>query len=288
MITRTPFSNMKRKVFFLSDSTGMTAENLGKSLLAQFPQIQFESITRPFVDTLEKARKVAAEINQEAHTSDGRPIVVDTIINKEASQIIQQTDSFYIDVFSTFLSPLETELGVKSSLTVGHHYIFAEDSQSVDEAYMSRIEAVHFALANDDGMQLHRYHEADIILIGVSRTGKTPSSVYLGMQFGIKAANYPLIPDDLEIRKLPQALVDHQSKLFGLTIRPARLAEIRHERKPNSNYASLRNCVDEIKEAETLYRQYRIPYIDTTQLSIEEISARMLQRAGIERRVASL
>ncbi len=288
MITRTPFSNMKRKVFFLSDSTGMTAENLGKSLLAQFPQIQFESITRPFVDTLEKARKVAAEINQEAQISDGRPIVVDTIINTEASQIIQQTDSFYIDVFSTFLSPLENELGVKSSLTVGHHYIFAEDSQSVDEAYMSRIEAVHFALANDDGMQLHRYHEADIILIGVSRTGKTPSSVYLGMQFGIKAANYPLIPDDLEIRKLPQALVDHQSKLFGLTIRPARLAEIRHERKPNSNYASLRNCVDEIKEAETLYRQYRIPYIDTTQLSIEEISARMLQRAGIERRVASL
>jgi len=266
----------------------MTAENLGKSLLAQFPQIQFESVTKPFVDTPEKARKIALEINREVQTSANRPIVVDTIVNTDASQIIQATNCFYIDVFSTFLSPLEKELGVKSSDTVGHHSIFAEDSQSVDQAYVQRIEAVHFALANDDGMHLHRYNQADIILIGVSRTGKTPSSVYLGMQFGIKAANYPLVPDDLELKKLPPALSDHKSKLFGLTIRPARLSEIRNERKPNSNYASLRNCVDEIKMAETLYRQYRIPYIDTTQLSIEEISARMLQRAGIERRVASL
>ncbi|MCL4159671.1 UNVERIFIED_CONTAM: hypothetical protein GTU68_050416 [Idotea baltica] len=153
---------------------------------------------------------------------------------------------------------------------------------------MKRMEAVHFALANDDGMQLNRYHEADIILIGVSRTGKTPTSVYLGMQFGIKAANYPLIPDDLETNKIPNALKDHTRKLFGLTIRASRLAEIRNERKPNSTYASLRNCVDEIRLAETLYRQYRVPYIDTTQLSVEEIAARMLQRAGIERRVASL
>ena len=217
-----------------------------------------------------------------------RPIVIDTIVSEDVSQIIKQTDCFYIDIFSTFLAPLEKELGVSSSLMVGHPAIFQEDSRSVDSAYMDRIEAVHFALANDDGMHLHRYHDADIILIGVSRTGKTPSSVYLGMQFGIKAANYPLIPDDLETNKLPAALIEHQKKLFGLTIRPGRLAEIRHERKPNSVYASLRNCVDEIRQAETLYRQYRIPYIDTTQLSIEEISARMLQRAGIERRVASL
>lgn len=279
---------MKRKVFFLSDSTGMTAENLGKSLLAQFGQIQFESVTKPFIDTPEKAQKIATEINQEAQSMSDRPIVVDTIVNQEASQIIKQTNCYYIDVFSTFLAPLEKELGVKSSHTVGHPAVFREDGQSVDKAYMDRIEAVHFALANDDGMHLHHYGEADIILIGVSRTGKTPSSVYLGMQFGIKAANYPLIPDDLESNKLPKALMDHQKKLFGLTIRAGRLSEIRNERKPNSTYASLRNCVDEIRQAETLYRQYRIPYIDTTQLSIEEISARMLQRAGIERRVASL
>jgi len=279
---------MKRKVFFLSDSTGMTAENLGRSLLAQFPDIQFESVTKPFIDTQEKAQRIANEINQEAQTSAERPIVIDTILNTEASELLRSCDCFYIDIFSTFLSPLEAELGVLSSHTVGHPAIFKEDSRVADENYMQRIDAVHFALANDDGMHLHRYADADIILIGVSRTGKTPSSVYLGMQYGIKAANYPLIPDDLELNRIPDALKDHTKKLFGLTIRPARLAEIRHERKPNSQYAALRTCVDEIRQAEALYRQYRIPYIDTTLLSIEEIAARMLQRAGIERRVASL
>lgn len=262
---------MKRKIFFLSDSTGMTAENLGKSLFAQFPNIKFESATKPFIDTPEKARLVAEQINAESKEMEHRPIVVDTIVSDDVSSIIRETDCFYIDIFSTFLSPLENELGVKSSHTVGHPAIFREDNQTVDKAYMQRIEAVHFALANDDGMHLHRYDQADIILIGVSRTGKTPSSVYLGMQFGIKAANYPLIPDDLESNKLPAALAEHKKKLFGLTIRPARLSEIRNERKPNSTYASLRNCVDEVRQAEVLYRQYRVPYIDTTQLSIEEI-----------------
>jgi len=266
----------------------MTAENLGRSLLAQFSQIQFESVTRPFIDTPEKGQKIAAEINRLAQQSDQRPIVVDTIVNEKVREVIKQTNCFYIDVFSTFLKPLEKELGVMSSHTVGHPAVFREDGQSVDKGYMDRIEAVHFALANDDGMHLDRYHEADIVLIGVSRTGKTPTSVYLGMQFGIKAANYPLIPDDLETSKLPRALVEHQSKLFGLTIRPGRLSEIRAERKPNSTYASLRNCIDELRQAEMLYRQYKIPYIDATQLSIEEMAARMLQTAGIERRVASL
>lgn len=279
---------MKRKVYFLSDSTGMTAENLGRSLLVQFPQIQFESVTKPFIDTLEKAQKIANEINQDTQTSSIKPIVIDTILSPGISQIIKQTGCFYIDVFSTFLSPLETELGVTSAHNVGHPAIFQEDSRIEDSAYMARIDAVHFALANDDGMHLHRYDDADILLVGVSRTGKTPCSVYLGMQYGVKAANYPLILEDLKSSKLPNALKNHQKKIFGLTIRPARLAEIRNERKPNSHYANLRTCVDEIRQAETLYRQYRIPYIDTTQLSIEEISARMLQRAGIERRAHSL
>ena len=281
-------ANTKRRVYFLSDSTGMTAENLGRSLLEQFTELQFESVTKPFIDTPEKAQKIATEINLKAQTLTQRPIVIDTIVNSEVRQIIKQTNCFHIDIFSTFLSPLENELGIMSSHTVGHPAIFKENGKLVDKPYMQRIEAVHFALANDDGMHIHRYADADIILIGVSRTGKTPSSVYLGMQFGIKAANYPLIPDDLETGQLPEALADHKNKLFGLTIRASRLAEIRNERKPNSHYASLKNCVDEIRMAEMLYRHYGIPSIDTTQLSIEEIAARMLQKAGIERRVSSL
>ena len=279
---------MKRKVYFLSDSTGMTAENLGRSLLEQFTQLQFESVTKPFIDTPEKAQQIASEINLKAQSLNQRPIVIDTIVNSEVRQIIKTTDCFHIDIFSTFLTPLEKELGMRSSDTVGHPAIFNEHGHSLDKAYMERIEAVHFALANDDGMHINRYSDADIVLIGVSRTGKTPTSVYLGMQFGIKAANYPLIPDDLQSNKLPDALNSHKKKLFGLTIRAGRLAEIRNERKPNSRYASLRNCVEEIRQAEMLYRQHAIPYIDTTQLSIEEIAARMLQRAGIERRVSSL
>ena len=279
---------MKRKVYFLSDSTGMTAENLGRSLLEQFTELQFESVTKPFIDTADKAQQIAAQINHWAEILPQRPIVIDTIVNSEIREIIKQTNCFHIDIFSTFLAPLEHELGIASSHTVGHPAIFKENGKLVDKAYMQRIEAVHFALANDDGMHIHRYSDADIILIGVSRTGKTPTSVYLGMQFGIKAANYPLIPDDLETNKIPEALIDHKKKLFGLTIRGGRLAEIRNERKPNSHYASLRNCVEEVRLAQALYRQHSIPCIDTTQLSIEEIAARMLQQAGIERRVSSL
>lgn len=279
---------MKRKVYFLSDSTGMTAENLGRSLLEQFGQIRFESVTKPFIDTPEKAHQIVQEINHKTQDHNHRPIVIDTIINGELREIIKQINCFHIDIFSAFLSPLEDELGIQSSHTVGHRAIFKENGGQVNKAYMQRIEAVHFALANDDGMNIDRYSDADIILIGVSRTGKTPSSVYLGMQFGIKAANYPLIPDDLQSNLLPDALADHRSKLFGLTIRSGRLSEIRNERRPNSRYASLRNCIEEIRQAEMLYRQHDIPCIDTTQLSIEEISARMLQQAGIERRVSSL
>ena len=281
-------SPIKRKVYFLSDSTGRTAESLGKSLLVQFPQIQFDSLTRRFVDSTDKAKRVAEEIEKVAREESYRPIVIDTIVNTDISQIICSTNCFYIDIFSTFLAPLEQELGVQSAHNVGHPAIFQEDSRAVDQAYMQRINAVHFALANDDGMHLHKYKDADIILIGVSRTGKTPSSIYLGMQYGVKAANYPLIPDDLENNCLPPSIADFQKKLFGLTIRPARLAEIRNERKPNSEYASLRTCVDEVRQAESLYRQYRIPYIDTTQLSVEEIAARMLERANIDNKPVRL
>jgi len=278
---------MKRTVFFLSDSTGMTVESLGRSLLVQFPQIKFDSVTRPFIDTLEKAHRVCDEINQVLTTSEQRPIVINTIIDDSINGVIKDSDCFYIDIFSTFLSPIEQELGIKSAHNIGHPTIF-KDNQLVDESYMQRIDAMHFAMNNDDGMHLHRYDDADIVLIGVSRSGKTPTSIYLGMQYGIKVANYPLTPEDLERPNLPKALQSQRDKLFGLTIMPNRLAEIRNERKPNSHYANLQNCMHEVRTAQSLYRQYRIPNIDTTQLSVEEIAARILVMAGIERHVSSL
>lgn len=279
---------MNRKVFFLSDSTGLTAENLGKSLLVQFPSVNFETVTKPFISSPEKARKVVEEINQEIQISSERPIVIDTIVDEQISGIIKEANCFYIDIFSTFLAPLELEFGVQSAHAVGHPSILGSQDNKENKQYKQRMHAVHFALANDDGQKINRYDEADIILIGVSRVGKTPTSIYLGMQYGICAANYPLIPDDLEINRLPKVLEAHKRKLFGLTITARRLSEIRHERKPNSKYADLRVCMDEIRTAEGLYRQYQIPFIDTTQASVEEISARMLLEAGIERRAKSL
>ena len=279
---------MKRKVFCLSDNTGITAENLGRSLLSQFPEIQFEFVTKPFIDTLEKAKQVVKEINQDLITLPEKPIIIDTIIDKEARKLICKTECFYIDIFSSFLSPLESEFKIKSALTIGHPSIYNESCRTENRSYMQRINAMQFALANDDGLHLHNYEGADIILVGVSRTGKTPSSVYLGMQYGINVANYPLTPEDLALNCLPNALRNHKRKLFGLTIRPDRLSEIRNERLPNSVYATLQSCKNDLRQAELFYKHHNIKFLDTTLVSIEEISARILQEIGIERRLINV
>jgi regulator of PEP synthase PpsR (kinase-PPPase family) len=196
--------------------------------------------------------------------------------------VIREATGFKIDIFSTFLKPLEEELATHSSYSVGRTHAIGSD-----DVYMDRIQSVHFALDNDDGARTHQYDKADVILIGVSRCGKTPTSLYLALQFGIRAANYPLTEDDLDedgILKLPKALAPHRHKLFGLTIDPRRLAAIRHERRPNSRYSSMDQCLQEIGQAEGLYRQLHIPFIDTTRFSVEEISTRMIAERGLMRR----
>lgn len=273
---------MRRKVFFVSDSTGVTAESLGRSLLVQFVGVEFECVTRPYIDTVEKAQSLAETINEISRAEGVRPLVIDTIIDREINTIIAAANSFKIDVFSTFLGPLEQELQIQPSQEVGHPAV----SQRKD-GYMQRIESVHFALDNDDGARTHRYDQADIILIGVSRSGKTPTCIYLGLQFGIQAANYPLTEEDFGQHDLPRALRNHRDKLFGLTIEPGRLSAIRQERRANSQYSALTTCQNEIRLAESLYKQFNIPYINTTHFSVEEISTKMLEKAGIERRVSS-
>lgn len=272
---------MKRKVFFVSDSTGVTAESLGRSLLVQFAGVEFDCVTRPYIDTVAKAETLADTINEVGQTEGARPLVIDTIIDKEISRIIASANSFKIDVFSSFLSPLEQELQMAPSQAVGHPSV----GQRKD-GYMQRIESVHFALDSDDGARTHRYDQADIILIGVSRSGKTPTCIYLGLQFGIHAANYPLTEEDFAQHDLPRALHNHRDKLFGLTIEPGRLSAIRQERRANSQYSALSTCQNETRLAENLYKQFNIPYIDTTHFSVEEISTRMLEKAGIERQVS--
>lgn len=273
---------MTRTAFFISDGTGITAETLGRSLLTQFENTEFTVITKPYVDTLDKANALVALIEATAERDGVRPIVIDTIVDQTVRSIVAQAPAFMVDIFSTFLAPLEEELDTHSTYTVGRTHAMGRDDD-----YMHRIEAVNFALDNDDGARTHQYEEADVILIGVSRCGKTPTSLYLALQFGIRAANYPLTEDDLDengILTLPSSLARHRHKLFGLTIDARRLAAIRTERRPNSRYCSLDQCTQEIEQAQALYRKHDIAYIDTTRFSIEEISTRMMNESGLQRR----
>jgi regulator of PEP synthase PpsR (kinase-PPPase family) len=233
----------ERSVFFVSDGTGITAETFGNSILAQFAA-KPRHLRRPFIDSIDKARSVIAEINEVAEREGRRPIVFITLVDDTIRSAVTGADckGLVMDMFSAFVEPLEVEFGVKSNHRIGR---FTDVSQSPE--YDHRIEAINFSLAHDDGQSSRSLDIADVILVGVSRSGKTPTSLYLAMQHGIKAANYPLIPEDFERDKIPSSLAPFKKKCFGLTIDPERLAQIRHERRPASKYASIENCRYEVR-----------------------------------------
>ncbi len=268
----------KRTAFFISDGTGITSEALGVSLLTRFEDHHFEKVTLPYVDSLEKAEETAEIINSASKRDGAKAIIFDTIVDDAIRKVIKKTDALMIDIFAAFLGPLEKELGVRSSYKVGRTRI-TENSR-----YDERIEAINYALDNDDGARTKLYNKADVILIGVSRSGKTPTCLYLAMQYGIKAANYPITEEDIDDQVLPQILKPYREKLFGLTIEPDRLCLIRNERKPNSRYASIKQCNLEVEEAELMYRRERISSMNTTHYSVEEIATRIMVKAQIQRR----
>ena len=267
-----------RTVFFISDGTGITAETFGNAILAQF-ETRARHIRLPFIDTVDKAHQVVRQINHAGVVDAKRPIVFTTLVNMEVLKVIQDgCQGMLLDMFGTFVHPLEQELQIKSNHRIGR---FSDASKSKE--YQSRIEAINFSLAHDDGQSDRDLEQSDVILVGVSRSGKTPTSLYLAMQYGLKASNYPLIPEDFERQQLPPALKAHQAKLFGLTIQPERLSEIRNERRPHSKYASLENCRMEVSEAEAMMRRTGIRWLSTTTKSIEEIATTILQEIRPER-----
>jgi regulator of PEP synthase PpsR (kinase-PPPase family) len=267
-----------RTVFFVSDGTGITAETFGHSVLTQF-ELRFREIRLPFIDTLDKAYGALRRIN-EAHLADGkRPIVFSTLVKSDLSSVIQQADAMHMDLIQTFVDPLEQELGVKSTHTVGRSHNIADSDE-----YNRRIDAINFSLAHDDGQSHANLAAADVILVGVSRCGKTPTSLYLAMQYGIKAANYPLIPEDFDRNKLPSGLLPYKDKIFGLSIAPDRLSEVRNERRPGSKYASIENCRYEVSEAEKMMRREGIRWMSSTAKSIEEIATMILQEIRSDKR----
>ena len=267
-----------RTVFFVSDGTGITAETFGNAILAQFELVP-RRVRLPFVDTVDKAHQAVRQINHTAELEGKKPVVFTTLVNMEVLKVIQEgCKGMLLDMFGTFVHPLEEELGIKSHHRVGR---FSDVSRSKE--YTDRIEAINFSLAHDDDQSHRDLAGADVILVGVSRSGKTPTSLYLAMQHGLKAANYPLIPEDFDRRQLPPALMEFRKKIFGLTISPERLSEIRSERRPESRYASLQNCRHEVAEAEAMMRRAGIRWLSTTTKSIEEIATTILQELQPDR-----
>lgn len=270
----------ERTVFFLSDQTGVTAETLGHSLLTQFSGQAFRHVTLPFIDSVDKAREAVARIDKVSASDEVRPIIFSTLVRGQFRSIVREVNGLHLDIFDAFLGSLELELDTKSTEESGRAH-----GMSDIEAYMKRIEATNFALANDDGGISRNYNAADVILLGVSRSGKTPTCLYLALQYGVYAANYPLADEEFEDGKLPDFLLEQHRKLFGLTIRPERLRQIRRERRALGRYSSMQQVRYELRETEKLFKRYSIPHVDTTEFSIEEIASRILDYTGVERRV---
>ncbi len=270
---------MRRTVFFVSDSTGITAETLGNALLAQFDAIEFDKVTLPFVSDAGLAEAAVRSINAARDNGGPRPVVFSTISNPELHQVICRSGALVLDLFTAFLPGLEAEFQVGSTHATGRYHGLINRPN-----YEGRIEAIEFALSHDDGASVQHYDVADIILVGVSRSGKTPTCIYLAMQFGIRAANYPLTGDDLERGRLPDVLDAFSRRLYGLTIDPQRLRQIRQIRRPGSRYSSLARCRIEVAEVENMFRSRGIPFLDTSHSSVEEIASRILQETGLRRR----
>ncbi len=269
--------DFKRLVYFLSNGTAITAETLGLSLLAQFPDRHFQTRTVPFVDTLEKAHAVSDEISRAGDEAGQLPIVICTMGDEALMKIVDQTHALVIDPFGDILPRLERVLAAE-------HHQPGQSHRTVNPSlYESRIEAIDYAMIHDDGGKTHNYDQAEIILIGVSRSGKTPSCLYLALQFGIRAANYPLTEEDMQAENLPAPLSAFQDRLYGLTTDLNRLVNVRQARRPNSPYSSLKQCRYELRAAEEMYRRHGINYINTAQMSVEEIAARIIRDNDLHR-----
>ena len=269
--------NAVRPVFYVSDGTGITAETIGHSLLTQFEGLRFSTDRLPFVDTLDKAREAAARIHAAGVASGLRPVVVNSCVEPDLNRALAESGALMLDVFEPFIAPLEKELGQTRSAFIGRAHGMVDF-----ETYHKRINAMNYALTHDDGVKLD-YSDADLILVAVSRAGKTPTCVYLALQHGVKAANYPLTPDDLDGERLPDKLRQYRRKLFGLTIDPIRLHQIRQERRPDSRYAQLDTCKREVALAEALLRREGVELLSTTHASIEEIASRVMESLGLNR-----
>jgi [pyruvate, water dikinase]-phosphate phosphotransferase / [pyruvate, water dikinase] kinase len=258
-------------VFFLSDSTGISAETMGNALLIQFPDLRFERRLIPFISTMEEAKRVVAILDA-AMDGPVTPLAFTTAAVDEIREVLHTSRCPIIDFFDMHMSRVESILGVR-----GLHVASRLHSVGDIQRYNARMAAVEYAIEHDDGQSTRALDKAEVILLAPSRCGKTPTTMYLALQHGIFVANYPLVEDDFDTTELPRPVRQLRDRCFGLTTTPIRLSQVRHERRPNSRYASLEQCTYELREAEALYRRHRIPVINSSAKSVEEMSTVILQ-----------
>ncbi|MFJ6653289.1 pyruvate, water dikinase regulatory protein [Microbacterium sp. NPDC091313] len=266
-----PAPGAPRAVYFVSDSTGITAETLGSALLANFPGVGFRRHTVPFVDTVEGARAVVADIDRD-RVSGRAPIVFATVKSPGVRQELARAGAVIVDLLAGHLTELEQALGTTASEQLGQYHGVGDM-----EHYFARMRAVEYAIEHDDGQSVRALDQADVVMIAPSRCGKTPTTMYLALQYGLRVANYPLTDDDFPTDGLPRAVAPYTHRCFGLTTTPLRLSQVRHERRPDSRYASLAQCTLELRRAEDLYRRNRVPFLNSATKSVEEMSAVILQ-----------
>jgi [pyruvate, water dikinase]-phosphate phosphotransferase / [pyruvate, water dikinase] kinase len=265
-------------VYFVSDRTGITAEALGNTLLTQFDGIEFRKTTLPFINSRERAEQAVAAINESARLALERPLVFSTTVDAGIRDILRAVNGHFLDLFDVYIGQLEKELGSASTPTVGRVHGMADA-----ERYHARIDAINFAMAHDDGLTQKDYERSDVVLIAPSRCGKTPTCLYMALQHGLFAANYPLTDEDLEQARLPDLLLKYQAKLYGLTSAPERLHRVRSERRPGSRYASMEQCAYELRRAEQLFARYNIPVVNSADKSVEEIAVVVMQEKNLRR-----
>lgn len=265
-------------LFLISDRTGITVEHMLHTLLTQFDKLECKRVVRPFLDTRKKLQETVAEINAAGKHDGTKPVVFSSIVDPDLRELLHSCHAVVFDLFEMFIDPLSSALGTPAKRRVG----LSHGMHDV-KAYDHRVDAVNFALNFDDGARFRGLDKADLILVGVSRSGKTPTCLYLAMQYAVMAANYPLTEDDFTKGVLPKELQEHRQRLFGITIAPERLHRIRQERRPGSEYASLGRCHSEVAAAEDMFRKYAIPQIDSTTVSIEELAIEIMQRVGVAR-----
>ena len=258
-------------VFFLSDSTGISAETMGNALLIQFPDLRFERRLIPFITTVEEARKVVATLDA-AMDGPVTPIAFSTTAVTEIRDVLHESRCPLIDFFELHMNRVEEILGRSGQRVAARLHGLGDVKR-----YNARMAAVEYAIEHDDGQSLRALDKADVILLAPSRCGKTPTTMYLALQHGVFVANYPLVEEDFDTNELPRPVRHLRNRCFGITTTPARLSQVRNERRPNSRYASLEQCTYELRRAEALYRIHKIPSINSSAKSVEEMSTVILQ-----------